>query len=101
MLVNLVFVEVKPDKREEFRFATFANAAESRKESGIARFDVLEEKAEPFRFVLIEVFRDTEAEKKHKETAHYKKWRETVEPMMADDRKSVSCLSIDPPDPEW
>lgn len=101
MIVNLVFVCVKPEDRDAFRTATLVNARESRKEPGVARFDILADTADTSRFVLIEAFKNEEAPKKHKETAHYAKWRETVEPMMAEPRKSVNCVGIDPPDGNW
>jgi (4S)-4-hydroxy-5-phosphonooxypentane-2,3-dione isomerase len=43
MLIVHVHVKVKPDFVEAFRKATVANAEASRKESGIARFDVLQQ----------------------------------------------------------
>jgi quinol monooxygenase YgiN len=39
--------------------------------------------------VLVEVYRTADAPAKHKETAHYAKWRDTVAPMMAEPRSSV------------
>ena len=36
------------------------------------------------RFVLVEVYRDDESAVAHKETAHYKKWRDAVADMSAD-----------------
>jgi quinol monooxygenase YgiN len=39
--------------------------------------------------VLYEVYRDEEAAAAHKETEHYKKWRETVAPMMKTPRHST------------
>jgi hypothetical protein len=51
MLVVLVSVHVKPEAVEAFKAATRANAAESVKEPGIARFDVLEQADDATRFV--------------------------------------------------
>jgi (4S)-4-hydroxy-5-phosphonooxypentane-2,3-dione isomerase len=50
------------------------------------------------RFVLIEAYRNPEAPGAHKETAHYKHWRETVEGMMAEPRQSVKFANISPSD---
>ena len=48
------------------------------------------------RFVLIEVYRTPEAAAAHKETAHYAKWRDTVEPMMAEPRRKANTTRFSP-----
>ena len=101
MLIVLVEVKVKPEMVEQFKSATIANARESRKEAGIARFDVLQQNDDPSRFVLVEAYRNDQAPLAHKETAHYKQWRETVESMMAEPRRSVKFTNIDPADNEY
>ena len=89
LLVVQVHVHVKPDAVEAFRAATLENARQSRLEAGIAVFDVLQQLDDPTRFLLTEAYRTPEAPAAHKETAHYKKWRDAVEPMMAEPRRSV------------
>jgi len=89
MLIVHVHVRVKPDCVEAFREATLDNAQSSAKEPGVARFEVAQRADDPTRFVLVEVYRDAEAPARHKETAHYAKWRDTVAPMMAEPRTSV------------
>ena len=89
MLVVHVHVRVKPESVEAFKRATIANARESVKEPGIARFDVLQQADEPTRFVLMEAYRTAEAPAAHKETKHYQTWRDVVAPMMAEARTSV------------
>ncbi len=101
MLIVHVHVHVKADAIDAFREATAENARNSVREPGIARFDVIQEAADPARFVLVEVYRTTEAPAQHKETAHYQTWRDTVEPMMAEPRKSVKYANIFPPDSGW
>lgn len=89
MLTVLVHVHVGTEHVEAFRLASLENAGSSVKEPGIARFDVLQQADDPTRFVLVEVYRDAEAPARHKETEHYRKWRETVESMMAEPRRGV------------
>lgn len=101
MLVVLVHVKVVAESIEAFKTATQANAAASRKEAGIARFDVIQQIDDPTRFVLIEVYRSSEAPGAHKETSHYKTWRDTVAPMMAEPRVGVKYASVDPGDSGW
>lgn len=101
MLVVLVHVHVKPECVEAFKAATLENARQSLQEPGIARFDVLQQADNPARFVLVEAYRTPEAPAAHKATAHYAKWRDTVEPMMAEPRTSVKCHSVFPEDAAW
>jgi quinol monooxygenase YgiN len=101
LLILHVHVHVKPEHVDAFREATLANARESVKEPGIARFDVAQDTEDPTRFVLVEVYRTPEAPAAHKETAHYLKWRETVTPMMAEPRTSRKYVSCFPGSEGW
>ena len=96
MLVIHVHVHVKPECVEAFKQATLANARESRKEPGVARFDAVQQQDDPTRFVLVEVYRDANAAAAHKETKHYPVWRDTVAPMMAEPRQSVKFNNLFP-----
>jgi len=96
MLVVHVHVHVKPDSIEAFRQATMENARHSLLEAGIGCFDIHQRQDDPTRFVLIEGYRDAEAPARHKETAHYAKWRDAVAPMMAEPRSSVKYDRVDP-----
>ena len=101
MLIIQVEVRVRPEFLTAFQDATRENAQASREEPGIARFDVLQRADDPTRFVLIEAYRTAEAPAAHKETAHYKKWRDLVAEMMAEPRQSVRFTNIDPVDAEF
>ena len=101
MLIVHVHVQVRPEHVEAFRQATNANARESVKEPGIARFDVLEREDDPTKFVLVEAYRNAEAPAAHKETKHYQIWRDTVAPMMAEPRASVRFTNVSPDDADF
>jgi autoinducer 2-degrading protein len=101
MFIVQVHVDVKPGSIDAFRTATIENARNSVREPGIARFDVIQQQDDPTKFVLIEVYRTPEDPAKHKETAHYKKWKDAVESMMAAPRKSVKYNNIFPDDRGW
>jgi quinol monooxygenase YgiN len=96
-----VHITVKPEFVEAFREATIANGRESLKEPGIARFDVVQQSDDPTRFVLVEVYRNADAPAKHRETAHYLKWKEIAEPMMAGPRSRKIYTNVHPPDAGW
>ena len=92
--IVLVSVHVQPHLVEAFRAATLANACESVKEPGVARFDVVQDLDDPTRFVLLEAYRGPEGAAAHKETAHYRKWRDTVASMMAEPRTSRKFVNV-------
>jgi len=101
MFIVHVFAHVKPDKVEAFRAASLENARESINEPGIARFDCLWQQDDPTRFVLVEVYRTADSPAKHKETAHYQKWRDTVADMMAEPRSSIKYTNVFPDEEGW
>jgi len=101
MLIVHVFVHVKPEQVEAFRTASLENARNSVKEPGIARFDVIQQQDDPTRFVLVEVYRTSEDPGKHKETAHYQKWHDTVAEMMAEPRTSIKYTNVFPDEQGW
>ena len=101
MLVVHVQVHVKPDSVESFREASIENASNSIREQGVARFDVIQQNDDPTRFILVEVYRTADDPARHKETAHYKKWRDTVADMMAEPRQAVKFTNAFPDDEGW
>ena len=101
MLIVHVHVHVMPEAVKNFIEATLENARASVQEPGIACFDVVQQQDDPTRFVLVEAYRTSEAPAAHKATPHYAKWRDTVEPMMAEPRRSVKFTNLFPPDAEW
>ncbi|MGD0698214.1 MAG: antibiotic biosynthesis monooxygenase [Terriglobia bacterium] len=101
MLIVHVHVRVKPEFVQQFKEATIENGRGSVKESGIARFDVVQQQDDPTRFVLVEVCRTSDAPSLHKETAHYRAWRDKVESMLAAPRTRVSFSNVFPDDQDW
>ncbi|MHC4604398.1 MAG: putative quinol monooxygenase [Planctomycetota bacterium] len=101
MFIVHVFVRVKPDQVEAFQAATLENARSSIQEPGIARFDVIQQQDDSTRFVLVEVYRTSDDSARHKETAHYQKWRDTVADMMAEPRSSIKYTNVFPDEQGW
>ncbi len=101
MLIVQVHVHVKNDAIEDFVKASLENARHSVQEPGIARFDLIQEKGDPTRFVLVEVYRSEDDPGSHKQTEHYEVWRNTVESMMAEPRHSVKYNNLFPDDQGW
>ncbi|MDY0356473.1 MAG: putative quinol monooxygenase [Sedimentisphaerales bacterium] len=101
MVIVHVHVHVKSDCVEAFRVASLENARNSVKEPGIARFDVVQQADDPTRFVLVEVYRTPDDPARHKETAHYAKWRDTVAEMMAEPRTGIKYANVYPGELGW
>ena len=101
MLIVHVFVHVKSEAVDRFITATRENARTSVREPGVARFDVIQQEDDPTRFVLVEVYRSSDAPARHKETAHYEAWRDAAEPMMAEPRRSVKYRALFPEADGW
>jgi (4S)-4-hydroxy-5-phosphonooxypentane-2,3-dione isomerase len=101
MFIVHVFVHVKAEAVEAFKAASIENARNSKKEPGIARFDVVQQTDDPTKFVLVEVYRTDADAAKHKQTAHYAKWRDTVDSMMAEPRTSIKYNNVFPNEKGW
>ncbi len=101
MFIVHVHVHVKPESVEAFRQASETNARSSVQEPGIARFDVIQQMDDPARFVLVEVYRTPDDPARHKETAHYQTWRDTVADMMAEPRTAVKYANVCPNESGW
>ncbi len=80
MFALFVTINIKPGHKDAFMEATMGDAEGSNKnEPGCLRFDVLQDNSNPNRVYLYEVYQDRAAwEVAHRESPHYKKWRETV-----------------------
>ncbi len=87
MHVTLVHVRVKPECVDAFIAASRENHEHSVREAGNRRFDVLQDPADPTRFILYEAYAGSTDAAAHKTTAHYLKWRDTVADMMAEPRR--------------
>lgn len=101
MQIVHVHVNVKPEFIEAFKQATIANANNSVQEAGVARFDVIQQQDDPTKFILVEVYKTAQAPAAHKETLHYKRWRDTVMNMMAEPRQGIKYTNIFPEDASW
>ena len=101
MHIVLVYIKVKAERIAEFIPLTLENARSSLGEPGIARFDFLQMQDEPQRFMLVEVYRQPEDALRHKETAHYLKWRDAVAEMMAEPRQGIKYTNLSPSDEGW
>ena len=98
MYVTVVYVHVKPDHVADFIEAIRENHEHSVAEPGNLRFDILQSADDPTRFVAYEAYRDEAAAKAHKETSHYRVWRDKVTDWMAEPRQGARYEGIFPID---
>jgi quinol monooxygenase YgiN len=101
MLIVHVHVHVKPESVDEFITASRENARHSVAEPGVVRFDLVQQEDDPTRFLLIEIYRGPDDPARHKATAHYAAWRDAVEPLMAEPRRSVKYRALAPDAAGW
>jgi autoinducer 2-degrading protein len=98
MIVTFVHVWVKPDCIDDFIEASTTNHQQSIKEPGNLRFDLLRDSEDSSKFVIYEAYKSDTDAAEHKETEHYKKWRETVAGWMAKPRKGEKHSIVAPTD---
>lgn len=98
MYIVAVNVHVLPNHVEDFKSAIFKNHEGTRQEPGNLRFDVLQDREDPNRFFLYEVYENEDAFKAHQQTQHYLTWRETVQDWMAEKRLGKRYTNLMPTD---
>ena len=96
MFVYCVNVYVKEEFLADFIRITVENREGTRTEPGNIRFDVLQCKDTPTRFFLYEVYESEDAVLAHKETEHYKKWKNAVAGWMASPREGAKYDVVAP-----
>lgn len=98
MIVTFVHVWVKPEHIDDFIQASNENHQHSIREPGNLRFDLVQDATDPGKFVIYEAYESDQSAAAHKETAHYKKWREEVAEWMAQPRKGEKYIILAPTD---
>lgn len=96
MVVTTVMVNVKENHIQDFIQATIKNHEASVKEHGNMRFDILQSRNDPSSFLMYEAYDSEQSAAAHKETEHYKVWRQSVEPCMARPREGIKYVAIRP-----
>jgi len=97
MFVVIVHAIVKPESIQAFKTATLDNASNSVQEPGVARFDFYQQSDDPTHFTLIEIYRSDDDPNKHRDTAHYTRWRDAVADMLAEPRTKITYDILYPP----
>ena len=96
MVVTTVMVRVKQEHVQDFIDATVINHRASVLEPGNMRFDILQRREDPCMFIMYEAYESDEAAAAHKNTEHYRVWRETVADFMEKPREGIKYTVIAP-----
>jgi (4S)-4-hydroxy-5-phosphonooxypentane-2,3-dione isomerase len=96
MMMHIVYVtfDVKPECIERFMEISAENASTSLKEEGVIAFDVLQQYDNANRFAFHEVYHFPEDHMKHRETAHFKKWRSEVDSLTREPYSAIKYHTI-------
>jgi quinol monooxygenase YgiN len=90
-----VRLEVAPDQLEAFSALVRFNAANSRKEPGCLKFDVLRSADNPLLFRLHEAYRDEAGFLAHQQTPHYARWKAEIAGLLSSPRQSEKFSGFD------
>jgi len=96
MHATLVQLHIKLEHLADFLSAVKVNHEASVQEPGNLRFDVLQSRVDPTRFLLYELYACAEDAAAHRETAHYKEWNARVPDWFASDRRAAEYLCLHP-----
>lgn len=96
LLAVVVDVHVMPGTEELFIKQSIHNCQNSGKESGVYRFDLLQNVEDSKNFILVEIYTNGDAAVRHKATSHYKAWAEVANPIMAKPRAAAKYTTCFP-----
>lgn len=82
-MVRLAKIKVDPSQLEKYEIALKEQMTTAiRNEPGVITYYAVADKADPSNITILEIYADTTAYKSHIETAHFKKYKETVKNMV-------------------
>lgn len=82
MVIVEIYLSIKKNNISDFIKFTNDNVANSLKEPGVIRFEFFKDLDAENKFVLFEIFKSVEDQNKHRETDHYKRWKENTSEML-------------------
>ena len=92
-IVRLARIEVYPEKLEEYlEFAKEVGTVSMASEPGVIGLFSMQDKADPNKVFILEVYADREAYQAHLQTAHFKKYKEGTAAMV----KSLTLIDTNP-----
>lgn len=96
MVVTIVEVSVNIDHIDDFIIASAKNHQASIQEPGNRRFDILQSPEDNSKFILYEAYATSDDAAAHKQTPHYREWRDRVAPWMEQPRNGIPYHALYP-----
>ena len=82
-MVRLAKIKVDPSQLDQYNTALKEQMTTAvRMEPGVLTYYAIADKNDPSQITILEIYADTDAYKSHIETAHFKKYKETVKNMV-------------------
>lgn len=78
MVIVQIYITVKKEHVQDFIRYTKDNVSNSNREPGVKRFECFRDTDYDNRFMLFEMFNSVEDQNSHRETDHYKRWKENT-----------------------
>ncbi len=102
MHVVVATMQIKPEFREPFMDSMLDDARGSmQNEPGCFQFSVVQDKSDPNRIVLFEVYKDEAAFEVHKQQPHFVQWENTVKDWYAAPVQVIQGSNAFPADSAW
>ena len=96
MRAIIAYLTAKPGMEDKFKQEMTAQAKRClANEPGCLQFDVVQDPKEPTRFVMLEVYKDSDAIKAHQESQHFKDFRPVVGDLVADRKVEIFTMVSD------
>ena len=96
MRTIVAYLTAKPGLEDKFKEAMTAQAKRClANEPGCLQFDVVQDPKEPTRFVMLEVYADSDAIKAHTDSQHFKDFRAVSGELLADRKVEVFHMVSD------
>lgn len=82
MVIVQIYLTIKKQSIDDFIRFTNDNVSNSVKEQGVKRFEFFRDLDSDNKFILFEMFNSVEDQNRHRETDHYKRWKENTSPLL-------------------
>lgn len=102
MIALVVTIQIQPRNKDPFMEAMLDDARHSvQDEPGCLRFDVLQDKVDPNRIYLYEVYLNEAALEFHRRTSHYLRWKRVTQNWFVGESVLHLATPVFPAEDEW
>jgi quinol monooxygenase YgiN len=90
----MAILTARPDRAEELRLLLDSMVAASRAEPGNLRYDLWQDQAAPSRFVLDELYTDSDAVAAHRASPHFQTYLTTINDLAERTAVTLDALTV-------